>query len=427
MKKILGFFVFMLLILTTLPVFGQINTVNKKDIVMPLYNSAKWMKTFDDSENDCGYSVLQTNDGGYMFAGSTSTISGIDYRLWIIKTDYSGDVEFHRKFDKFKDIDLARSIKQTKDDCYIIAGHTSFFGPTDWDCLLVKIDRYGKTIWNKTYDFYSSDNIYDLVEMDSGGYAMAGWTNKETGMFVRDFLLVRTDENGNYLWHRTYGGISNDEAFSMDKTSDGGIVIAGSYQNSENFNFCLIKYDDDGNLIWERQYDKYRYDFPRSVKETTDNGFIIAGKTENPVLDENDVWLIKTDSQGILEWDKIFDVYHNDIGNSVDQTSDGGYIIGGTAVKSLLNTNGFLIKTNNKGVRQWIKTYSYSKEDKIKSVQQTTDNGFVFTGTSNSNFWLMKTDSNGDGPRARSRNILIDRISDLFPNLLRILRIFNIS
>lgn len=179
---------------------------------------------------------------------------------------------------------------------------------------------------------------------------------------------------------------------------------------------------------------KNEIDQGESVQQTSDVGFIITGETLSDGLDRYNVWLIKIDSEGNLLCDKAFDVNGHDFVYSVQQTNDGGYLIAGFIKNLLLKDEGFLIKTDSNGEKEWIKTYDYKRRGGIiHAVQQTSDEGYILTGNVPysplfTDVWLIITDSNGDVPMGRTRNLTKSRLFKLFPNLFKIFKkIINIT
>ena len=238
----------------------------------------------------------------------------------------------------------------------------------------------------------------------SGGYMTLGHTTTNSNGFA-DFYVVKTDGNGDTIWTKKYGGSGLEHGYSIQRLSDGNYILAGvttSY-GAGGEDAYLVKIDPNGNELWDKAYGTWYTDRIEAVEETTDGGFIAVGTTTGNQSNGNDVYLLKTDSDGDTMWTRRFGGSAFDYGNMVRQTSDGGYIIVGITYSNSASNNGdyYMIKTDANGYQQWDETFGGTGVDEAKNVQQTSDGGYIIVGDTesmgngNSDIYMIKTDAAG--------------------------------
>jgi len=377
---------------------------NKNSInINPVFpRSGSFNKVFGGNKDDVGNCVQQTTDGGYIITGDTYSYGAGSNDVWLIKTDFDGNKIWDKTFGG-TNIDWSNCVQQSTDGGYIITGSTWSFGAGECDVWLIKTDSDGNEIWNRTFGGKDYEIGYSVQQTTDGGYIITGGIGD---YYYSDVWLIKTDSDGNEIWNRTFGGKDVDYGISVQQTTDGGYIITGdtySYGAGSN-DVWLIKTDSDSNEIWNRTFGGPNSDLGISVQQTIDEGYIITGYTElYSIPGWGDVWLIKTDSNGNKMWDKTYGIIHVSFGNSVKQTTDGGYIIAGFVwTFGIGYTDVWLIKTNSNGNMVWNKKLGGANSELGWCVQQTTDNGYILTGytwsygAGEGDVWLVKTDKDGN-------------------------------
>ncbi|MFQ5906348.1 MAG: T9SS type A sorting domain-containing protein [bacterium] len=374
-------------------------------------------KTFGGTDYDCGFSVQQGSDGGYSIAGHTTSFGAGLNDVYVVKTDALGNTLWDRTYGG-ADEDMGYSVRQTLDGGYVIAGETRSSGAGQRDVYLIKTDASGNVLWEATHGGNRADGGRSIRQTLDDGYIITGET-RSSGLGQRDVYLIKTDGSGNVVWEKTFGDTRADCGYSVRETMDGSYVIAGEMRTSGVgvLDVYLIKTDTLGNAFWTMVYGGTGADGGYSLQQTLEGGYIVTGYTESFGAGRRDVYLIKTDSSGSPLWEATYGGASNDEGYSVQQTEDGGYIIAGYT-ESFGTGQGdvYLIRTDAVGNTLWERTYGGALNDYGYSVEQTVDGGYIIVGYTESfgaglaDVYLIKTDADGlvgiaqEGVNHKTRN-----------------------
>jgi len=291
--------------------------------------SMEWNRTYGGTNDDYATALVQTIDGGYALAGHTTSYGAGGADFWLVRTGSAGNAQWNKTYGGTSD-DVASSLVQTADGGYALAGSTISFGAGSSDFWLAKTDSNGNMQWNKTYGGAGYDFARSLVQTIDGGYALAGCTDTY-GAGTQDFWLVKTDDSGNVQWNKTYGGASTDYATALVQTIDGGYALAGytaSY-GAGKYSFWLVKTNAGGSMEWNRTYGGTNDDYATALVQTIDGGYALAGSTNSYGAGEYDFWLVKTDDNGNAQWDKTYGGISREWAHALVQTVDGGYALAG--------------------------------------------------------------------------------------------------
>jgi len=324
----------------------------------------EWEKSLGGSSSENASSIQQTTDGGYIVAGSSNSNDGdvsgnngqSDY--WIVKLDASGNITWEKSLGG-SNSDGAKSIQQTTDGGYIVAG-ISLSNDGDvsgnhgsYDYWIVKLDASGNITWEKSLGGSSADEASSIKQTSDGGYIVAGRSYSNDGDVSGnhgsgDNWIVKLDASGNITWEKSLGGSNDDWAFSIQQTSDGGYIVAGYSDSNDgdvsstngSSDYWIVKLDASGNITWEKSLGGSSGDQARSIQQTSDGGYIVAGyspSNDGDVSSNNglsDYWIVKLDASGNITWEKSLGGSSADHANSIQQTSDGGYIVAGRSTSN---------------------------------------------------------------------------------------------
>ena len=357
------------------------NLSSRSNIAYATAPVISYQKEFGGQDNDIAYSVQQTADEGLIIAGRIDSWGNGGIDGWLIKTNIEGHEEWNYTFGG-ENSELFRKVKNTSDGGYILTGITNSFGYGSSDIWLFKVNQEGLEEWQYTFGGADGDWGMSVEQTMDDGFIVVGHT-LSFGAGFYDIYMVKTDAFGNEEWHQTFGGTEEDFGYSVLQTSEGGYVVLGFTVSfgSGSRDVWLIKTDAQGNMEWDKTFGGSASDVGEDIKETTDGGYIITGYTESNSNGLYDVLLIKTDSNGNEIWSKNIGDGNYEGGSSVAQTHDGGYIITGYTISY---GNGakdiWLVKTDNAGNEEWNYTFGGINNEAGQQILQTFSGGYVIVG-----------------------------------------------
>ena len=302
------------------------------------YGETIWLKHFGSDAYEAAYSILESSDGGYIIAGYTSYLPFTTLEdIYLVKTNANGDF-IGEKIYGGSQREIAYSIGNTSNNGYIISGFTDSYGSGSHDVYLLRTDGLGDTLWTKTFGGTKKDEGFSVLETTDGGFLVAGYT-ESFGAGGKDFYLIKTNSSGNTSWTKVYGGISDELAYIVKQTNDGGYIATGYTESygAGTQNIYIIKINDTGDTLWTKVHGQPgRYCVAYDINQTNDGGYIISGMitTASPNGD-SDLYVLKINSTGGFTWDREFKIEPTNTvqtasrGHSIQQTIDGGYIIAG--------------------------------------------------------------------------------------------------
>ena len=352
-----------------------------------------WVKTFGEEYYDVGVGSFQTPDGGFITSGNTNGFDCAKPSTYIIKTDALGNQIWYKtiQIDSFST--YINCINITSDGGYIIAGSiTGFSGNSDF--FMLKTDENGNKIWHKSFDCKLIDCIYSITQISGGGYVFAGYAYDTTN-YNTDLFYLKTDMFGNEIWRKTYNNNSvTTYAYSIKTAFDGGYIIVGKTVLNNINNGLVIKTDSDGNVIWEKTYNSFEFgDGLTDLTKSTDGGYIVCGYNGPGCGQEGayDIRIRKIDSNGNEIWAILSHQLQSTVSNfvlhSISRTNDNNYVAVGVAYNENMNLNSdvYFIKFNESGEILFDTIMDFYECDFIKNINLCDDGGFILTGYSSNN------------------------------------------
>jgi hypothetical protein len=278
------------------------------------------------------------------------------------------------------------SCRTTTDSSVVLLGSTYSYGAGDWDIYLLKLNNIGDTVWTRTYGGDSTEYGYDMQVTPDRGFIVVGCT-RSSGAGRKDVYLLKLDSLGLLEWSKTFGGSGDDEGLSVRRTFDGGYIVCGT-TNSFGHGYTdvyLLKIDASGNLVWSKTYGGAGGDTGSAVRQAPDSGFIIIGTTGSFGTGYSSIYAVRADKNGDSVWATTYGGARADLGYTVENTSDGGFIFGGATVPTGAGYyDAYLVKTDPTGFVEWENSFGGDKEDMALSILELASGDFIVAGKTDS-------------------------------------------
>jgi hypothetical protein len=327
----------------------------------------QWTRVYLEENNEAAHSIKETKSG-YVIAGSNWNEEHSNYDIYIMNIDSIGNVRWTQLYESWA-YDAAYCIYVTEDDGYILTGRSDSYG-----FFLLRTDYSGTLMWIKSYPGTTGRSV---IECSDGGFIAVGKSSS-------DLFVVRTNSIGDSIWCKTFGQtFDHSDGYSVCETFDGNYAIAGYAQDQwqDSADVWLLKLNPWGDTLWTRMYGGEGMEGGDCVEETSDGGFIIAGRTTSYGSGYWDVYLVKTDQYGNLQWSEAFGGDEWDGAHSVQQTLSGGYFVGAYTLSYGSSVDYYFIETDPTGDMLWYKIVGeFSESDWSQSSIIASDGGFIMAG-----------------------------------------------
>jgi uncharacterized delta-60 repeat protein len=378
-----------------------LDTMEKVDLIY-VGNKKWWARTYGDNSgiaHDEASSVDNAVDGGYIVAGTSND------DVWVVKLHEDGFVAWEKNYEN-GGVEQAHAVKNTADRGYVVSAVADSFGAGDQDLWALKLNAQGTIEWQKTYGTVGDDRAHDIQQTTDDGYVLVGGSGD-------DMLALRLNPDGTISWQRTYDDVATvlDEAYAVQQTTDAGYVVVGmtDLTGTGAADIRVLRLNTDGTVAWQRDYgdaggtgDDRAY----AVAQTVDGGYIVAGYTSSFGAGGSDIWLLKLNPDGTIAWQKAYGGTGDEEARAVRETVDGGYIVvGSTSSFGRGNQDVWMLKLNTDGSVAWETTYGQIDDDKGMDVQLTYDGQYILAGateffgdgyTGFADMWVLRLDQTGE-------------------------------
>jgi hypothetical protein len=352
---------------------------------------------------DQANSIIQTKDGGYAVAGMTSSFGPGTYQAYVVNFDKKGNLKWAEAIGG-TGLDEGYSIVQSSDGGFAVTGFTNSYAAGTEEVWLIKLDSNGHKKWTESIGGTGADQGRCIINTKDGGYAIGGYTSSYGHGGPSVFYIIKVTSTGVLQWTQTVGGTGDQEATCIVQANDGGYALAGytlSY-GAGNADVYVVKVDSLGALDWTTTIGGPLGDAGYSICQTSDHGYAVTGYTSSYGAGGDDVYLIKLDSAGALKWTETIGGSKSDIGYSVIENKEGDLVIAGSTASYVTNeTVVYLIKTTSTGSVLWTRTIGQDSPNYAYDLIQTTDGGYAIAGYTTSgagagDFYIVKFDSSGN-------------------------------
>ncbi|MDX2001996.1 MAG: hypothetical protein SFW35_06180 [Chitinophagales bacterium] len=363
--------------------------------------------TFQDgvfNEPNC---VLQLTDGSYLLAGyniekDDPNQPEMPYRIMLVKTDASGNLDWQKTL-ALTEYDEAIAALAEKDGI-VITGQTAS-GEGDMDMLLAKINEKGDTLWVKAIGSQLDERGNAIITAHGGGYLIAG----ASGVFdmfdpnlPKQLLIAKTDVKGNAVWAKTYPSSQHVEAKDVKLTGNGYIVAANASDTSSKLSsIMLLHLNQQGDTLWTQAIgDSSHHFYANSIEASTDGGYVVAGLKRPLGGNTQGIVLIKVNAQGRIQWQKDYSGRLPQEIGGMSLLQNEGYILAGSIFNPENSGNNiYLIKTNEQGDTLWTHTYASENSETVRDILVAKDQGICIVGAhevqNQSSIFFLKVDEKG--------------------------------
>lgn len=367
-------------------------------VTTPVY---PWARSFGGSQNDTPTATALSADGGHILTGRSASFGQGSSSLWVLKTDRYGVPTWEKAFSgPFEESGAA--VVATDDGGCVLAGTTSSFGAGLDDLWVLKIDVDGAIEWEKSYGGPDRDWAASLAATSDGGCILAG-TTESFGLGASDLWVLKLGADGSIGWQKTYGGAYDDYARCVSQSADGGYIVAGETTDfgAGQSDIWIVKLDPGGIVEWEKAYGGWDFDHVSALIPTPDDGYALVGSTSSFGAGSSDLWMVKLDFAGAIEWQKTYGEAYGDYGRALTLNGDSFMVAGHSEPSGVGSSDFWVLQIAPDGSIDWQKRFGGNDDDRARGLMPLAPPGSLVIGETRSfgpagdNYWSLRLNPNG--------------------------------
>ncbi len=312
-----------------------------------------WRLMLGGEKEDKGQAITRAADGSLYVLGVTKSLSkNYDKDMYVAKVSLDGKLIWEKAIGGERD-EHAGGIAGTDDGGVLIAGDTESIEKRYKDIYIVKLDKNGQALVSHTVGGKKAEEVHSLARLKDGHFALVGMREMDSEKY-EDFFVMKLDQNGKYVWTKTFGGKYNDSLHGVTGTVDGGFVAVGKTRsyNSEQTDLSVMKFSAAGKLLWHKIYGFKYYEYGNAVSTTKDGGFMIVGGTNTLGQGGHSVYLLALDKTGKLIWSHVYGGRNHDEGHGIARMSDGSLVIVGESDSFERSRNFYMLKIERQKLKK---------------------------------------------------------------------------
>ncbi len=340
-------------------------------------------------------------NGDIIIAGNTFGFGAGGSDFWVLRLSGNGDVIWQKTFGGSDD-DYANAVAIAPNGDIIVAGDTSSFGNGGWDTLVIRLDGRGNVKWEKTYGG-EDDEYTNAVAIAPNGDIITAGSTSSFGAGNADVWVMRLSPSGGVKWQMTCGGPKDDEAYGVALTPTGNIVVSGYTESfgAGDWDAWILRLNGNGSVIWQKTYGGKKSDEANAVAIAPNGDIIVAGDTSSFGAGGSDFWVLRLSGNGKPEWSRTYGGKKDDYANAVALTPNGDIIVaGGTYSFGAGGKDLWVLKLDSEGNVEWEKTYGEKHDDTANAVAIAPNSDILIAGgtyriTSGAEAWVIRLGENG--------------------------------